>query len=214
MLKMAADWIYKIAAVMLLGAVALQAVPQGTYQKYVRLFLGGLLILTVLSPLLSGLGLSQKTALYYQRDVLSAWLGSMTGSGENEDAQAQVRWQEEVRSRNEAALEEPLQVLVGEYGFLLSSYFVEWNEDGTQPEALTLTVIRKQGEDAEEEEISGGEAEIEPVRTVDPVGRENGSMTAEDGTYYEPSELRELHQALETVLGLRTEQITIYWNRQ
>lgn len=33
-----ADWIYGIAAVLILGGVAAEAVPEGAWRKYIRLF--------------------------------------------------------------------------------------------------------------------------------------------------------------------------------
>lgn len=240
MFQAAADWIYGIAAVLLLGAVALQAVPEGTYRKYVHLFLGGVLIVTMISPILSVLGLSQKTALYFGRDALAAWLGEIRytagGLGADGGTSGLEAWQEQVKKQREAALEQPLQVLAEEYGFSVRSYSAEWSEDGTELEQMALTVQRQTGEwDGREDDPDSGEgtenagskrdtiAQVEPVEEIRLSGdqgktRQEGSLTensaSENETYYEPSELRDLHRALALVLELPEEQVIIYWNRR
>lgn len=214
MFRMAADWIYGIVAVLLFGAVALQALPEGTYQKYARLFLGGILLLAVLSPVLSLFGLSQNNMLYYTREIFSVWLG-----GENIASTDHMKdeWQKKAEEQKEAAWGEPLQILAEEYGFLLMSYSIVWDEEGAQPEKLTLTVAKQEEshENSEKERFMSETVEkIEPVEEIRSVGENAKQTESDDGTYYEPSEVRKLHQALETVMGISQDQVVIYWNRE
>ena len=224
MFQMGADWIYGIAAVMLLGTVALQAVPDGTYQKYVRLFLGTLLMLAVLSPLFSLLGLSETTRLSFEKHVLTSWFsGSRTGEEE---------WQAMVQQKQENWMREPLEALAQEYGFVCTDYSVGWNEAGDWPEQITMWLGRQEVvsavEDAgsnsngvtfsvESERTDGTIAGISSVEPIQQVGQntlaEPSSDVEEAVTYYEPSELRQLHRALQTVWQLEEEQILLYWER-
>ncbi len=275
-MRAAADWIYGIAAVLLIGSAALQAVPKGAWQKYVKLFCGGMLILAVTSPVFSLLGTAGRTALSYQRNAVSSLFAGIEGSVSKE----REEWSKEVQKRQETALNEPLSVLAQSYGFTLCSYTLRWEEE-TQLAGITLSVRAAGGGDvgdkaagtAEKDSGDGantaagtaekdgrgteGGGSIMPVKPVEPVGegenspekagQENGpewgGESAEAGpdgsgpgietegeeageagpeaagresepTYYEPSELRKLHEALETVLELPSDQVVIYLQRE
>ena len=212
-MERAADWIYGIAAVMLLGSAAIQAISEGTYQKYLKLFLGLVLILTVISPLLSLFGRSDIPSLYYLREVIAFWLegggpGAADGFYRGESGPAD--WEETVNRKREEALFEPLCVLTESYGFNLLSYSVKWSGEG-RPEGITLTVCKKT--DKKETATSGETAQkadrVDTVRPVEAVGE--GET---ESSYYEPSELRLLHQALETVLELSEKQVAVYLDRE
>ena len=219
-MRAAADWIYGIAAVLLLSSAALQAVSEGTWQKYVKLFCGGLVILAVTAPLLTLAGRLGQTSLYYQRDTLSALFGGLEGSVPEGD-----EWRQEARKRQEEALREPLAALAESCGFTICSYTLGWKEE-TQIDAVTLTVRAADKALAQEEGTPGGADGILPVEAVEPAGPgdgrdgpgKDGAGTKEDaaaqGSYYEPSELRTLHEALETVLGLSSGQVAIYLQRE
>ena len=69
-----ADWIYGIAAVLILGGVAAEAVPEGAWRKYIRLFLGVLVILAAAAPVLSLFGISDRAALSYEEGIFSSWV--------------------------------------------------------------------------------------------------------------------------------------------
>ena len=260
-MRAAADWIYGIAAVLLIGSAALQAVPKGAWQKYVKLFCGGMLILAVTSPVFSLLGTAGRTALSYQRNAVSSLFAGIEGSVSKE----REEWSKEVQKRQETALNEPLSVLAQSYGFTLCSYTLRWEEE-TQLAGITLSVRAAGGGDVGDKAAGTAEKDgrgtegggsIMPVKPVEPVGegenspekagQENGpewgGESAEAGpdgsgpgietegeeageagpeaagresepTYYEPSELRKLHEALETVLELPSDQVVIYLQRE
>lgn len=228
MFQEGADWIYGIAVVMLFGTAVLQATPEGTYQKYVRLFLGALLMLAVFSPLFSLLGLWETTRLSFEKHVLTAWL--------DDSSLEQEQWQAAAQKKKEAWLREPLDALAREYGFVCLDYAVQWETERDWPAQLTLWVMRERSDSAQENTASEGVSQIRPVESVAVIGQ--GIMTAaedaigteeqshlegktelndvgstETQVYYEPSELRRLHQALELVWNLEEDQICLYWER-
>ncbi len=229
MLQWGADWLYGIVAVLLFGTVILQGMPEGTYQRYARLFLGVLLVMAVISPLFSRLGLWEGTRLSFERGLVSSWLDGVV---EAKEWQVSQRWEEtmqqQIRQKQEGWLQEPLAALTEEYGFSCLRYAVEWNEAGDWPRQLTLWVTRReQNTVAEEYPVSDAEATgILPVEPISSVGglvvsTENAIVSQKiesssqrgPARYYEPSELRPLHQALQTVWQLREEQILLYWER-
>lgn len=231
MWQWSADWIYGIVAVMLFGTVILHVTPEGTYQKYVRLFLGALLMLAVLSPLFSLLGLTENVRLTFEQGMLSSWLGNFSGvsSASGQEGEQWQQWQvpdtweqtmqEQIRNKQEAWMQEALASVTQEYGFSFLDCEVEWNAAGDWPEKLTVWVEKENGA---ENEASVAVGAIEPVAQV---GLEVGETTdktievqgnqdsLETGNYYEPSELRSLHYALQTVWQLEEEQILLYWQR-
>ncbi len=221
------DWIYGIVAVMLFGTVILQMTPEGTYQKYVRLFLGALLMMTVIGPLYSWGDLSEGTRLYFEQEILSSWMGAISFGGTGDDSlwQEPDRWEnimrEQVNQKQESWVGQVLETTVREYGFLYLDHEVQWNAAQNWPEQLTLW-LGKQGEEkergteavAEESQDIG----IEEISSVDPVasvtdGDMNIQGNVEGDNYYEPSELRPLHQALQMVWQLEEGQIVLYLQR-
>ncbi len=205
-MKEAADWIYGIAAVMLFSTVAIQVTPEGTYQKYVRLFLGILLMLTVLSPLFSLFGLSEGLRSSFIREELSSWMGEISVKEE---------WSGQVLQRREAWLKEPLEALAREHGFSCLDYAVEWNDGGDWPQRMTLWVTEMK-RNLSEEKLHSDEWEesnqVEQVQSVRPIEQIEDGMTEFDA-YYEPSELRTLHQALAVLWQLPEDRVRIYWQR-
>ena len=229
MLQWSADWLYGIAAVLLFGTVILQGMPEGTYQKYARLFLGALLVMAVISPLFSRWGLTEETRLSFEQGMVSSWLDGIMADEEWQVSEAwEQTMQQQIRQKQEAWLQEPLAALAEEYGFSCLRYAVEWNEAGDWPRQLTLWVTRRDETAAtEEDHVAGAEMSgilsVEPVSSVGepaaPTGEgipslgEVQSSQGEPAVYYEPSELRPLHQALQTVWQLPEEQILLYWER-
>ena len=223
------DWIYGIVAVMMFGTVILQVTPEGTYQKYVRLFLGAMLMLTVTRPLFSWFDLSEKTRLSFEQGMLSSWIGAPSfGSTGNERVwQDADRWelqlQEQVDRKQETWVKQVLESTAREYGFLYLDHEVRWNEAGNWPEKLILWVKKwEEGETCASEDVSGVETEllmeITGISTVTPIlSVVDGTILANGDTeseiYYEPSELRPLHEALQVVWQLEDGQIVVYWQR-
>ena len=212
------DWIYGIVVVMVFGTVILQVTPEGTYQKYVRLFLGALLMLTVTRPLYSWLDLLEGTRLSFEQEVLSSWMGGTSlGDGQWENGwQAADRWErimkEQVSQKQETWVEQVLESMAGEYGFLYLDHKVQWDQAGNWPERLTLWVERPETVETDVADDS------KDISVVDPINmgsdREfDAKREAEDQAYYEPSELRPLHQALQTIWRLKEDQIVLYWQR-
>ena len=223
------EWIYGIVAVILFGTVILQVTPEGTYQKYVRLFLGAMLMITVTKPLFSWFDLSEKTRLTFEQGMLSSWIGAMSfgSTGNDRVWQEADRWehqlQEQVDRKQEIWVKQVLESTAKDYGFLYLDHEVRWNEAGNWPEKLTLWVKKQEeGKICASEDVSGVETEIPMeitgIATVTPVlsvadrtVHANGCTESE--VYYEPSELRPLHEALQVVWQLEDGQIVVYWQR-
>lgn len=197
-MEKAADWIYGITAALLLSSVALQAVPKGAWQKYVKLLCGGIVILAVLAPALSLLGQLRQPSLYYERELLAAYMSSGSREAAAGSGMGQEEWRQEAMRRQEAMLEEPLAALAAEYGFVLCSYTVRWEEAG-KLEEIRLTVRKdmaggsepvKAGPTAGVGQSAGGSPEapvqpvtpVEEVRRVEAAGEAGGRMTEGSGT--------------------------------
>ena len=180
-MEKAADWIYGITAALLLSSVALQAVPKGAWQKYVKLLCGGIVILAVTAPALSLLGQLRQPSLYYERELLAAYMSGGSREAAAGGSREREEWRQEARRRQEAMLEEPLTALAAEYGFVFCSCTVRWEEAG-KLEGIRLTVKRdavggsepaKAGPTAEAGRNAGGspEAQVQPVTPVEEVRR-------------------------------------------
>jgi len=229
------DWIYGIVAVMLFGRVILQVTPEGAYQKYVRLFMGAVLMLAVVSPVFSLFGLSEEIRLSFEQNDLFSWWGTEASwSQENKGAwQSPDPWEESMREqmykKQEAWLIRSLAGTVQEYGFVCLAQKVEWNDSKNWPRKLTLWLAREgedrgstgDGETLGDTIVAGtavgsGMDIINPIDAVPYVGAkaENKAENDADGsTYYEPSELRPLHQALQMIWQLEEGQIILYYER-
>ena len=204
-----ADWIYGIAAVLILGGIVTETVPEGAWRRYIRLFLGVLLILAAAAPLFSLFGISDRAALSYEEGLLSSWVDQI-------GMQEGGAWDEAARQKQEEALGEPLSVLAEDFGYRLESYSIDWASG--EPEAVSLTVSENRDSGAEpqeegtaEEQTAGGVEQVEEIAPVAPVQEPQERETA---VYYEPSELRGLHDTLASVFSFSAEQVTIYLVRE
>ena len=226
------DWIYGIVAVMLFGTVILQVTPEGAYQKYVRLFLGALLIMTVIGPLYSWLGLAEGSRLSFEQRILSSWrMTALERTGMDNMWQESDHWerrmQEQVSQKQETWMQDALKVIAEGYGFKYIKHEVRWDLAGNWPDSLVLWV-EKSGEENgyNPEDIAGNitkdiadhPMEIEGVSSVEPIvfvtdRYSDKKREGQDKVYYEPSELRPLHQALQVVWQLEEGQIVLYLQR-
>lgn len=211
------DWIYGIVAVMLFGTVILQVMPEGTYQKYVRLFLGVLLMMTVIEPLGSWFGLGEEIRLSFEQRILSSWaeVTSFEQTGKNERWQESDHWdammREQLNQKQENWVRQVLESTAQEYGYRYLDHRVQWNEKSDWPEMLTMWV--EMGAGRSDQDVRNTE-----ILLVDPIVSVNGrnhdvKSDLEEEVYYEPSELRPLHQALQVIWQLEEEQIVLYRQR-
>ena len=225
------DWIYGIVVVMVFGTVILQVTPEGTYQKYVRLFLGALLMMTVMRPLFSWMDLSEGSNLFFKQEVLSSWLGGASWENEllGEGWQGSDPWEttmkEQLNRKQESWVRQVLESTAGEYGFSYLDHEVQWDSTGSWLERLVLWVKRatdmESGVTAGGTEVDGASRRTSDVEEISSVERINpvydsaigAKKDMDDQVYYEPSELRPLHQALQTVWQLEESQIVLYWQR-
>lgn len=95
-------WIRDIAFYTILMTVVLHLLPEESQKKYVRFFMGIVLMLVVLSPLLSAAGLS---------DTLDGIYAEQTCDAELQDF---VRRQEELEQAYEREIEQREQELTGD----------------------------------------------------------------------------------------------------
>ena len=152
------DWIYGIVVVMVFGTIILQVIPEGTYQKYMRLFWGTLLMLTVIGPLYSWLDLSEGTRLFFAQEILSSWVGVASwenGPGELEWQGAdpwEVTMKEQINRKQESWVRQVLESTAEEYGFVYGDHRVQWDPAGNWPERLMLWVKKPKGVAGDEPE--------------------------------------------------------------
>lgn len=93
------EWIRDIAFYTILMTVVLHLLPEGSQRKYVRFFMGVVLMLVVLSPLLSATGLSGSLDMAFAEQTYDAEL------------QAFARRQEELEAAYEQEIEKREQEL-------------------------------------------------------------------------------------------------------
>lgn len=230
-----AEWIYGMVAVSLFGMVVMQMTPEGAYQRYVRLCLGGVFLLAACSPVLSFLTFLGRDDVSLTQQVVASWWkngGWPAGAGAFGDGNVDQElhaWEktmeQQIQRKQERWMEESLAILAEDYGFVCLKYQVQWQ--GDRPSQLTLWVAGRQ-----EETEEAGMSTIEPVR-MDPVlveyreqegidrekngqgtGQETEQKTGQQTSQeieYEPSELRPLRQAIQQVWQLEEDQIRIDW---
>ena len=152
---------------------------------------------------------------------------SFGSTGNDRVWQEADRWenqlQEQVDRKQETWVKQVLESTAREYGFLYLDHEVQWNVAGNWPEKLTLWVKKQEeGETCVSEDVSGMETDhsmgVRGISTVTPIlSVEDGTTRANGDTesevYYEPSELRPLHQALQVVWQLEDGQIVVYCQR-
>ena len=125
-------WIRNLAYTLLFFTVVLQLVPEGGYRKYIRYFLGLILIVTVISPVFS-LFSSIETMLGQILELSSS--GGNQAAGEGEEIVAFYR-----QEAAAIALEGQLEVLLGEEGLSAADLDLELREDG-RPEELWILAV-------------------------------------------------------------------------
>ena len=130
-------WIRNLAYTLLFFTVVLQLVPEGGYRKYIRYFLGLILIVTVISPVFSlfSSGSSIETMLGQVLELSSS--GGNQAADEGEEIAAFYR-----QEAAAIALEGQLEVLLGEEGLSAAELDLdlELREDG-RPEELWILAV-------------------------------------------------------------------------
>lgn len=200
-------WVYGLTVILILGGILLRAAPKGIHQKFLRFFFGILLLLAVFSPVLDLLGISDRAATDYE-DLLFSLEQSLNPSGGAED------WREASLRRREASMQEPLQALVGEYGYELLQADLEWDGDGTELTGMTLTVRQMALSDrGEEGSLTGSISPVEEIRPIDPVGGDSeeveGAGTIGVGETDGDSSRQALSEILQSVFSLPEAQIRL-----
>ena len=122
-------WIRNLAYMLLFFTVVLQLVPEGGYRKYIRYFLGLILIVTVISPVFSSSGSSIETMLGQVLELSSS--GGNQAADEGEEIAAFYR-----QEAAAIALEGQLEILLGEEGLSAADLDLELREDGRPEELL------------------------------------------------------------------------------
>ena len=213
------EWIYGMVAVSLFGMVVMQMTPEGTYQRYVRLCLGGIFLLAACSPVLSLLTSLGRNDVSLVSQVVASWWndagrsGGTVALGEGDHGAEIHTWEktmeQQIQRRQERWMEESLDILAEEYGFVCLEYQVQWQ--GDQPSQLTVWVASRQ-EETEESKVGAVEpVSMDPIVVEYMVQEEFDSEGTSQETYYEPSELRPLLQVIQQIWQLEEDQIRIYW---
>lgn len=108
-------------------------------------------------------------------------------------------------------MQEPLQTLVGEYGYELLQADMDWNEEGTELVGITLALrksvssgqekqnLKEWDQERADQTVSGSDiSQVEEIRSVDPIGEnsENSEKAEEAGSTGDLQDLREVIQSL------------------
>lgn len=197
-------WVYGLTVVFILGSILLRAMPKGIHQKFLRFFFGIILLLAVFSPVFDLLGISARAAADYE-SLLDSLEQSLKSADDLEE------WQNASVYRREASMQEPLQTLVGEYGYELLQADMDWNEEGTELVGITLALrksvssgqekqnLKEWDQERADQTVSGSDiSQVEEIRSVDPIGEnsENSEKAEEAGSTGDLQDLREVIQSL------------------
>lgn len=159
------EWIARIAMFYLLSVLIQQLLPSGKYRKYIRLYMGLLLIWLVLAPVTEWLQSSD----HWEKVWEQVW-DAMEKQELHLEAEAGSEWRwrqilEEYRKR----VEETAARITEEEGYDLRECVVEFNEDTENEEfgriqSLCLTLSR----DGEKEDTESEQSTVDPV-VIDPI---------------------------------------------
>lgn len=88
------EWVRNMVFYQLLVSIILNMIPNNTYQKYIRFFLGMLFIIIAIQPVLKGLQLMEKMDVHYVHEMMEQELNENSLEfhmediyGENEETQ-------------------------------------------------------------------------------------------------------------------------------
>jgi stage III sporulation protein AF len=166
------DWVRQIAVFYILMTVVQQLLPGKKYRKYVRLYLGVVFILLVISPVFSLTGLTES---------LTAALNQVQEEIAREDLKLEVKAGNEARyqmilTEYRGLIQEKATEIAGKEGYVLQNLSVEFVEDSEAEDFgeilsmdVTLAEISEAGQEIYVAPIVVGEGETQPEEDLHPV---------------------------------------------
>lgn len=88
------DWIWNLVSYMILVTALIQALPENSYQKYLRFFYGLILILLLVTPIFRVFGMEEQWDLFYQKAEYRRMLREMEEASEMFGKAEQEFWKE------------------------------------------------------------------------------------------------------------------------
>ncbi|MCI8515055.1 MAG: stage III sporulation protein AF [Lachnospiraceae bacterium] len=161
------DWVRQIAVFYILMTVVQHLLPAQKYRKYIRLYLGVVFILLVISPVFSIVGLSESLA-----EAMEEVQGQMA----REDLRLEAKTGNEARyqmilTEYRGVIQERVTQMAGQEGYFLRSLSVVFEEDTDSPDfgrILSLDIVLSgRG-------LSSSEIYIEPIETGEEPWQEDG----------------------------------------
>lgn len=134
-------WMRDLAYTLLFFTAVLQLLPEGDYQRYVKYFLGLLLILTVLGPLLSVFSLDISI-----EEMMGRYLEGSRLEGEDAAEEGERMAERYAREAAALAVEEQLAEIFSEEGLKVAELKLEQGASGLPEEIWALAVPEGQGE--------------------------------------------------------------------
>lgn len=134
------DWVRQIAVFYILMTVVEHLLPAPKYRKYIRLYLGVVFILLVISPVFSVAGLSES---------LAEAMEEVQGRIAREDLKVEARTGNEARyqmilTEYKGVMQERITELAAQEGYFLKSLSVTFEEDIDSPDfgrILSLDIL-------------------------------------------------------------------------
>jgi len=122
------EWISSIVCYLLFTAVVMNLLPNGKYEKYLRLFAGCVLILLILKPVTGGLRLEEKIDSVFRSLSLEYEIGEFAG----ELDEMEEKRLERLIGQYEAAAEEEITRLARKEGIPVQSARVRLVREGSR----------------------------------------------------------------------------------
>lgn len=163
------EWIKGITYYLIFITVAVNLLPNKTYEKYVRFFAGMVLILLVLKPLTGGLRLDDKLAWYFESITFKKEAAELS----KEFSKMEGQRLEAMMAQYEEAVAADLKSMAETEGFWVKSVRAVIGRDEKSPDfghvkAITLLLSLEEEKEGKVEKIENvKEVEVEPIRLPD-----------------------------------------------
>ena len=149
------QWVGSILCYLILASAVRAVLPSKKYEKYIRFFMGVVLILLVVHPVTDGLGLEDRLAYYFE---------AVSFQREAEDLKREILGIEEQRlgrviEEYEGAVERDVRVMAEDMGFMVKQVEVSIESDREKENYGTVSHIflAVGNEISEEEGMDGNE---------------------------------------------------------
>ena len=203
------QWAKNIAYFLMFLAVLGAVLPGGKYDKYIRLFSGILLILTVVSPLTQGLHLEEKMARSFEALSFRQDVGDFRGQLEEMESKRLA----EIQMQYETVVSQDVIRVAGEQGVVVKNAEVklDMNPESEYYGHITDIAMAVEGEKESGEE-SLGEAKPAGAVMVEKIEiGEKKEAEEQKGKPVSEEAVLKLQKELSGYYGLEADHVEIKW---